>query len=133
MANRNYKPGAQALEKGLICLYGQITTSTDGAIASQSSVGFSAALTASEAGRYTITLDDKYPSLYMVNTVIISSADTAYVTGKGLASILRNVAMATKTFDVQFVNAAAPQADADVEDGAVIHLEIVLKNSNVPV
>ena len=133
MANRNYKPGAMALEKGLICLYGQITTTTSGTIGSQSCVGFTAELTAAEAGRYTITLSDKYPTLFMVNTQIVTTADTAYTSGKGLQSVLRNVAMTSKTFDIQFVDAAAPQADADVEDGAVIYLEIVLKNSNVPV
>lgn len=132
MANRNFKPGAMGLEKGIITLYGKVVTSTSGAIASQDCRGFSIAKTGSETGRYTVTLEDAYTALRMVTCVVEGAADAAYTTAKGLGYFLRNVDVVTdKTLDIQFVDSASPQADAELEDGTSFYVEISLKNSSV--
>lgn len=133
MANRNFKPGAMAIEKGLVCLYGKVTLGASGAISSDDCRGFSIVKTDAETGRYTVTLEDFYNGLRSVSVSVEGSADTVYTSGAGLASYLRNVNVSTsaKTFDIQFADAAAPQADANPEDNAVLYIEIVLKNSSV--
>jgi len=131
MANRSFKPGAMAIEKGLVCLYGSVTTTTSGTIGSSDCRGFSIAKTGSETGRYTVTLEDAYNGLRSVQAVLEGAADAAYTNAKGLGFILRNVDVENKTFDIQFVNGAQPQADAEIEDASVIYVEITLKNSTV--
>lgn len=131
MANRNYKPGAMAIEKGLVSLYGKVVTSTSGTISSSDCRGFSIAKTGSETGRYTITLEDKYNALRACNVAVVGAADAAYTNAAGLGYLLRNVDVTTSTLDIQFVNAAQPQADAELENGAEFYIEIVLKNSSV--
>lgn len=131
MANRNFKPGAMGLEKGIITLYGKVVTGTDGAISSQDCRGFSVAKTGSETGRYTVTLEDAYTALRMVTCVVEGADDAAYTNAKGLAYLLRNVDVTAKTLDIQFVNAAQPQADANLENSTSFYIEISLKNSSV--
>lgn len=133
MANRNFKPGAKCIEAGTIKLYGKVTTTTSGTIGSQSCKGFSVAKTASETGRYTVTLEDKYTGLLGCAVVVEGAADAAYTTAKGLQAMLRGVAVDQDTplFYIQFVNGAQPQADAEVDDAAVFYIEITLKNSSV--
>lgn len=112
-------------------LYGKVTTTTSGTIGSQDCRGFSVAKTGSETGRYSVTLEDNYPALRMVHAILEGTADAGYTTAKGLGYLVRNVDVANKTLDIQFVNGAQPQADAEVEDAAVIYIEITLKNSSV--
>lgn len=131
MASRNFKPGPVAIEKGLVVLYGKVTTSTSGTIASSDCRGFSIAKTGAETGRYTITLEDAYAALRACNVTVEGAADAAYGNAKGLASMVRGVDVANKVLYVQFVNAAQPQADAEVDDAAVFYIELVLKNSSV--
>ena len=130
MANRNFKPGAMAIEKGLVALYGKVVTSTSGTISSSDCRGFSIAKTGSETGRYTITLEDSYNALRMVNVLVEGAADTAYTNAKGLGYIVRGVDVASKVLYIQFVNAAQPQADAELEDAAEFYIEITLKNTS---
>ena len=117
---------------GIQRLFGNFTTSTSGTVSASSCDGFSVAKTGSEAGRYTVTLQDGYTALYGANVSVISAqADTAYTTAKGLNSFIRNVDVVTaKTFDIQF-SRTDTAADAELEDGAKVLIEIVLKNSSV--
>lgn len=132
MASRMFQQFQGTLEKGVIKLYATITTSTSGTISSTLATGLTVAKVGSEAGRYRITLDDKYTRLLSVHAIVSGAADTAYTTAKGLNALVRNVAVsaATPIFDLQMVRTDTG-ADAEVEDGAVIYVEITLKNSSV--
>lgn len=131
MANRLFKGDFKTLEQGIVKLFGTVTLGSSGAIASSSCKGFSVAKTSAETGRYTVTLSDTYTELYTVMVNITTSADTAYTSAKGLVALLRNVSVndSTPTFDIQFVDADGSAADAEVEDSAVLRIEITLKNS----
>ena len=112
MANRYFTQFAYTLEKGIVKLFGKVTTSTGGAIASQDCKGFSVAKTASEAGRYTVTLEDKYFDLRAANVMVEGAADTVYTADKGLIPMLRGVNVASKTLDIKF-SAVTEDTDAN--------------------
>ena len=130
MANRYFKGECKTLEGGVIKLYGKFVTTTSGTIGSQSCKGFSVAKTGSEAGRYTVSLEDQYMALLMVNAIVVGAADTAYTTTKGLIPLLRNVDVTDSTpgFDLQFVQSSL--ADAELLDAAEVYIEITLKNTS---
>src|SRR5687767_3421468 len=126
MANRLMKQFTGTLEAGVVKLYGSVTTTTSGTIGSTSCKGFSVAKTATETGRYTVTLQDSYVNLLACNIVVVGSADAAYTTTAGLTPYLRNVSVTTaKTFNIQFADVAL--ADGELADGAKFHIEITLK------
>jgi hypothetical protein len=131
MANRLYKQFQGTLEAGVVMLYGSVVTSTSGTIASKTGKGFTITKTASETGRYTITLADKYTSLLSVRVSVVGAADAAYTGSKGLMSFLRNVDVSSAgTFDVQFTTVVATPADAELPDAASFLIEVTLKNSS---
>lgn len=129
MANRSFKRDASTLEAGIVKLWGKVTTSTSGTIASTSCKGFAVTKTGSETGRYTVTLTDRYSSFKHCSVVVQGAADAAYTTGKGLVSFIRGVDMTNKVFYIQFVDADGSPADAELEDSAIFYLEITLKNT----
>jgi hypothetical protein len=130
MANRLFKQFQMSLEAGVVKLYGSVTTSTSGTVASSTGKGLTITKTATETGRYTVTLADPYVSLLTVNVVIQGAADAAYTAAKGLCTFIRaeDVDGATPLFYVQFADPAT-SADAELEDGAKFFLEVTLKNS----
>lgn len=129
MADVGFKP-TYCREAGVVKLYGTFTTTTSGTIGSSSCKGFSVAKTATETGRYTVTLGDKWNGLLGVNVAIEGAADAAYTASQGLCSLLRNVDVSSaKTLDIQFADPAT-SADAELEDGAKVYIEITLKNSS---
>jgi hypothetical protein len=130
MASRMFQQFQGTLERGVVKLFATVTTSTSGAIASSSALGMTITKTASEAGRYTVTLSDKYVSLLAANALVEGAADAAYTTAKGSQAILRGVDIAGKVLYVQFVRTDTG-ADAELEDGAKFFLELTLKNSTV--
>lgn len=132
MANRYFKQFTHTLEQGVVKLFGTMTVGAAGAISSSSCKGFDVVKTATETGRYTITLEDKYTSLLHCGVVVQGAADAAYTTACGLGHMLRGVAVsaATPVLYVQFVDREAVPADADLETGAVVYFEITLKNSS---
>lgn len=130
MANRLMKPLAGCLEAGIVKLFGVVTLGASGAISSQDCKGFTVTKTATETGRYTVTLADRYSALRSVNVMVEGSADTVYTSAKGLQALLRGVDMSAKVFYVQFVDRQTEPADAEVENSAKIYLEISLKNSS---
>lgn len=131
MANRLFKQFQGTLEQGVVKLYGSVTTSTSGTIASKTGKGLTITKTASKTGRYTVTLADKYTAMLGCSVLVEGSTDAAYTASKGLVSFLRNVPTSSVTsFDVQFTTVGATPADAELEDGAVFLVEVVLKNSS---
>lgn len=130
MANRMLKPLQGCLESGIVKLYGSVTTSTSGTIGSSSTKGFTVTKTASETGRYTVTLSDQYSAFKSCLVNVVGAADAAYTTAKGLDCFIRGIDMSSKIFYIQFTDREAVPADAELEDAAVFYLEITLKNSS---
>lgn len=131
MANRLYKQFQGTLEAGVVKLFGSVTTSTSGTIASSTGKGLTITKTASETGRYTITLADKYNALLACNVVVQGATDAAYTTGAGLQAFIRNVNVGASTpyLEVQFCGEDGSPADAELESGAKFFVEVTLKNS----
>jgi len=125
MANRNFKPGAMAIEMGLICLYGRLTSGASGAITAQDSRGFSVVNGAT--GIYTITLEDSYNALRMVSAAVIDSGIGA-TEGKNFQVTADDVE--NGTLELTFL-AGSTGVAADPGSGAVVLIEITLKNSTV--
>jgi hypothetical protein len=129
MADRSFYPPKGSMSRNLVTLTGKFVTTTGGTIGSSDCDGFSIAKTGSEAGRYTVTLGDKYSKLRGVVANVKGAADAAYTTAKGLNLMLRNDAVATsKTFDIQFVRTDTA-ADAELEDAAEVYLTFFLKDA----
>ena len=134
MANRLLRPLSGSLTNGVVKLYGYIATSTSGTISSTTGTkGMTITKTASETGRYTLTLSDKYQSLLACSVAIQGAADAAYTTAKGLTWILRgvDVSATTPVLYLQFNDPDGSAADAELEDGAKVYIELTLKNSSV--
>lgn len=139
MADRQFVQLAGTVKRGVVHLYGKALTTTNGtlstvagAVTSAKQAGFTIAKTGSKVGRYTITLQDRYVGLLYIHATVSGAADAAYTTARGLNAFFRNnaVAAAAKTIDIQFARTDTG-ADAEVEDGATIHVMIVLDNSTV--
>ena len=129
MANKRFKQFPLTLESNIVKLYGEMTIGATGAISSSSTKGFSIAKTAAETGRYTVTLQDAYPSLKNVSVVSVGPADAALTSASGIISSVRNEAVSSsKTFDIQF-SSNVDLADANPSSGIRVLVEITLKNS----
>jgi hypothetical protein len=131
MASHAFVEGAKSLTRGTVTLYGSVTLGSSGAISSSVCNGFSIAKTASETGRYTVTLAQAYPALLGVACLIEGAIDAAYTTAKGQWNgLVRNVAVSTaRTFDIQ-MQRTDTGADAEIEDGLSFSIAITLMNSN---
>lgn len=123
MSNRMYYPVRGSLNREMVLLFGNVVTSTNGAIASQVCKGFTVARTGT--GVYTITLDDTYAALLHG----LSSARGSVTAGKGQISNVTAVNLATKTITVTFYRPDT-QAAADVTDGNTVVFTLIL--SRVP-
>lgn len=128
MANRDFKGQVRTLESAIVKLYGNLTFGASGAITDDSK-GFSVAKTATETGRYTVTLEDKYSEFMGCNVTVVGPDDSAATTADGYWTFVRNEAVASSTFDIQFVRTDTG-ADANPTSGNIAHLEITLKNSS---
>ena len=125
MANRNFKPRAMCIEKGLICLYGRGEVGAAGVISSQDCRGFSVALSASP-GVDDVTLEDNYTELYMLSSNVLD----AVAAGEGKIAQLTAEDVANGT--LQFTVVATDDGlAANIADGGRLLLEITLKNSSV--
>ena len=115
MANRNYKPGAMAIEKGTIKLYGRVVYGAAGAIASQDCRGF--AVTDGGVGIINIALEDEYNALYNCTAVVVGATPLTWAVTSEDVGATPPVAVVTLS--------------ADPADGESVLLEITLKNSTV--
>lgn len=120
---------------GVVVLFGRFTTSTSGTISASSCDGFTVTKTATEAGRYTITLNQNYNKFLGVNTTQVGPDDTAMTDAQGLwSALVRDIDVGAGandgTFEVQFINSDSG-ADAELQDAAIVYLTIWVKNSSV--
>jgi hypothetical protein len=127
MANRTYSK-FQALEKEVKKLYLKAAIGASGAptISATASKGV-ASIARSAAGKYTITLSDKYNSLLDFNAVLLKS-DGAKSSAGGFTLVSEDVAGA-KTIVVWFLDNAG--AAVEIDSGAVLRVSIEVKNSSV--
>lgn len=128
MADRYFKDQVKTLEGGIVELYGKLTFGSSGAISAQSCKGFSVAIVDSTAGRYTVTLEDKYPEFKGCDVTLQGPDSSALTTADGNQHVVRAVNMANKTFLLQLVRTDTG-ADADPTSGTIAYLKITLKNS----
>lgn len=131
VANRRFKQvSSLLLESAIVKLYGEMTIGSAGAISSSQCQGFSIALTDSEAGRYTVTLNDSYYAMKGCQISLVGPADAAITSAGGIISFVRNDDVnGAKTFDIQFAS-NVDLVDADLESGIRVLMEITLKNSS---
>lgn len=129
MASQLNYPLQGIREAGVVKLFGRVTLGTGGAIGTSKCKGFTVAKTAGKTGRYTVTLDQKYIELRGASVVIEgAAADTAYTTGKAVASVLRSVdPSGAGTLVIQFVGAT--NTDTELEDNAKFYVSLSLKNT----
>lgn len=132
MASRQFQQFQYSLERGVVKLFATVVTSTSGAIASSDAMGMAVTKVGSEAGRYKLTLQDAYQRMLSCSVMVSGASDAAYTTAKGIQAIVRNVAVsgATPALEVQLVRTDTG-ADAEVEDGATIWIEVTLSNSSI--
>ncbi len=129
MANRLLR-NPQVLENGIVKLYGSFVTTTSGTVGSTACKGFTIAKTATTTGRYTITLNDTWVGFKNLSAVILGTADAAMTTGKGILYFIRGVDLTAKTILLQFCSPDGSPADAELEDAAVVYIELTMKNSS---
>ena len=125
MANRNFYPMRGSLSREIVKLYGSVTIGASGAISSQDCKGFSVAKTASETGRYTVTLEDRFTAFRGAQVALEGVADAALT---ALFAGVRNVSMSGQTLDLQFVGAVG--TDTNPASGNVLYIELTLQNGS---
>ena len=127
---------------GVDRLTGRVTTSASGAIASQDCPGFTVTKTSAKTGRYDVQMvnaDGGQASVAMFAgitvTVITTTADAAYTTGKGLSYVIRNEDPTNGKFQIQFnspvTSGSCTWPDTELEDGAKFLIALDVKLSSV--
>lgn len=127
MANRNFNR-YQALTKEVKALFAQVAIAAAGAptLNAPASLGI-ASIVRNSAGRYTITLEDKYNDLLQVveSRELASGAPSAV----GGLVIRAEAVDSTKTIVIEFVDASG--VAVELAAGTLLRLKIDLKNSSV--
>jgi hypothetical protein len=126
MANRLYNQFGLALEKSVVCLYGQFTVAAAGAptLVAAKSKGI-ASVVRNSAGNYTITLQDTYIDLLMLDVIIQNATAPAAPSFRIVSQTVS--AAATKAIVIQFATSAGTATDPG--SGERILFAIDLKNS----
>lgn len=120
MANRNFNRH-QSLEKEVKTLYAEVAIGATGAPTLTKGLGI-ASIARTGAGRYTVTLDDKYTRLMYVQISELDSTSediTFQLTAQDVTSA-KTVSFACK----------AAAVDTDPQSGSVLYIKIDLKNSS---
>ncbi len=121
MANRNFNR-KQALEKEIKELYALVTFGSSGAPTLTNGVGV-ASIVRNANGDYTVTLQDAYVSLKMVEGILLKS------TGEDIVVQLSAESVAVNKTVSFFTNTGATPTDPS--SGALLYLKFELKNSSV--
>lgn len=113
--------------KGKVSLYAQVAIGATGAptLSAANSKGI-ASIARNSAGKYTITLQDNYYSFLCVNASVLLASGLAACVSQ--PCVVSQAVQTTKTVVVQFVDFAG--AAVEVDNGAVLYLEIKLNNSS---
>lgn len=127
MANRYMNQFSSSFVKGKVSLYAQVAIGATGAptLSAANSKGI-ASVARNSAGKYTITLQDNYYSFLCVNASVLLASGLAACVSQ--PCVVSQAVQTTKTVVVQFVDFAG--AAVEVDNGAVLYLEIKLNNSS---
>jgi len=110
---------------GLAIAACKLVTSTSGTISTSESWGCAVAKTATETGRYTVTLARAVAKFLAAIVTVIGPDDTALTTTKGLVHAIRDDDLATDgTIEIQMVETVTANADTDLQDGASLTIVI---------
>jgi len=137
MANRYWKDEVMTLEKEIRQIHGIIVFGAAGAITTQDLKGFTVAKTATETGRYTITMGstsnpDTYYEFKNLQAIVQGPTDAALTATDGYIPVLRNVDVSSdgfQTVDLQLTDYAG--ADKNATSGNKLYVTITVKNSSV--
>lgn len=127
-----------ALGHNLVLLTGVVNLGASGAIGTGSTdndcEGFTVAKTASETGRYTATIAEKYKAIQYAHCVVEGAADAAAAAAKGQVCQLRGVDASGKVAYFQLLTpslAAGASVDVEAEDNAKLRFFIVASTGNL--
>lgn len=125
MPSSTLRPILGSATPKVVLLTGDIVLGSSGALSSQACDGFLVG-TRSAAGRYPVTLRQKYRKLRGVRATVKISGTSAYTAAKSTGEcIVRNWDAAAGTFTLQLVRTDT-LADADAADNATVGLTIEL-------
>lgn len=139
MANRLFVPLSGAIQRGLVVLGGKHTTTTTGtlsAVAGQFSTarqcGYVLTKVGATAGRYLVTFQDKFMDVFEVVGTVFITGGAAFPVANGMECFVRDAAVtaAIPVLTIQFKRTDTG-ADAEVPDGAIIGLKLLMKNSSI--
>lgn len=130
MADRSFHPWKGGLEIDPVVLWGTITIGATGAVSSSSGKGI-ASVVRDSAGKYTITLSDRYNAFLWGSANVLNSTLSDPTTVGIYANLFSEaVNNATPTVVIQFV-ALDDGAAADPANGAVVYFKLEMRNSSV--
>lgn len=138
MANTVLTNRIEAAGLNLVVLTGVAVTTTSGTLSTVTGEndceGFTVAKTASEVGRYTATISEKYRAIQYAHCVVEGAADAAAAAAKGQVCYLRGVSASGKEAFFQMCTpslAAGASVDVEVEDAAKLRFIIVASTGSV--
>lgn len=141
--DRIWKDNIKTLIPGLRIVHAEIATTTSGTLAAtyNHQYGISLTKTATKTGRYTVQLlksdGGAANAVGFINGIVslVGPDDAALTTTKGLVAVFRDDDIGEGandgTIEVQFVQTNAGNADTEVQDGAIIVVTLLLKDSNL--
>ncbi|HET7380736.1 MAG TPA: hypothetical protein VFJ24_11895 [Gaiellales bacterium] len=133
MANRQYYKDWGTKLPGLVTLFIDFATTTNGAVGTIVSQSGIKSIVRQSAGRYLITLSDSYNNLKGADALVLVAHTNPYTAARAAnAFIIRNASVSTisaPTFIVQFLNNS--NADTDVEDAASVSINVTVSNSSI--
>ena len=124
MTARILVPSRGRVKKGVVPLSGMFTIGSSGAVSSEdgsADCGAAVTKTASETGRYTVTVYQAFTKLRGPTATMEGPADSAFPTTTGSDPQARNVG--TTSFDIQFKRVDT-QADAEPASGTKVHWSV---------
>ena len=133
MGNRYLEQFVYTFEKKTVRIFGNFVIGAAGAVGTVKGGGILSVVKEATAGKYTVTLTDKWSRLLGAKGGFVSSA----VGGSGIASVeictapatLQSGFAATSSYQIQFFDYTGAAADAVA--GSVHSFEIVVRNSSV--
>ncbi len=131
MANRRFEQFQLSLEKAIVTILGQVAIGATGAptMSAANSKGITSVVRAS-AGRYTITLADRYQRLVGFDyTIILAAGAPGSTSCPELVVRADNSGAAAQTLVIEFLDGSG--AAIELTSGVTLLLDIKLKNSGV--
>ena len=136
--DHRFKQGHVAAIQPMLVIAGRVVTTTSGTVGSYDvrGGGCTVTKTATETGRYTITLTDAGDTALTdlcflhASATIVAADDAALTTTKGIHAVIRDIDIGegadNGTVEIQFVETVTANADTDIEDAMSFTFMLVL-------